>query len=204
MLVAFSGCEGKREKRQRQDFENGATRSLFHPLALPLPENATATFDSRPTFPDIRALTVPISPTCPPHVPPFASFAPRLSWLSLPASFDSRPAFPIFRTPRSHLPHPPFSPCFPLFHTPHSSPSASRFPDFRALRASRAPASEPFALSLPENANRGPDCKENVPVWQKTPLGGPSSAGNVEVTRPYRKNAFAPRKKNRRSTNHSS
>lgn len=40
MLVAFSRCEGKREKRHRQDFENGATRPLFHPLALPLPENA--------------------------------------------------------------------------------------------------------------------------------------------------------------------
>ena len=33
---------------------------------------------------------------------------------------------------------------------------------------------------------------------------GPSSAENVEVARPYRKDAFAPRKKNRRSTNHSS
>ena len=86
--------------------------------------------------------------------PHFSSF-PCLSHSTLPSSAPSLLALVL-----------------PLFHTPHSSPSASRFPDFRAFRASRAPASEPFALSLSENAARGPNCKENVPVWQKTPLGG--------------------------------
>ena len=86
--------------------------------------------------------------------PHFSSF-PCLSHSTLPSSAPSLLALVL-----------------PLFHTPHSSPSASRFPDFRALRASRAPASEPFALSLSENANRGPDCRENASVWQKTPLGG--------------------------------
>lgn len=39
-----------------------------------------------------------------------------------------------------------------------------------ALHAPRL--SRPSRFPLAENANRGPDCKENAPVWQKTPLGG--------------------------------
>ncbi len=94
--------------------------------------------------------------------PHFSSF-PCLSHSTLPSSAPSLLAL---------LP--------PLFHTPHSSPSAScplsfvsfALPALQAFHASRAPASEPFALSLSENANRGPDCRENASVWQKTPLGG--------------------------------
>lgn len=89
--------------------------------------------------------------------PHFSSF-PCLSHSTLPSSAPSLLALVL-----------------PLFHTPHSSPSASCSPAFRVLRPLPHPVSSAFAsfaLSLSENANRGPDCRENAPVWQKTPLGG--------------------------------
>lgn len=99
-------------------------------------------------------------------------------------------AIPILTPPFSHFPQqktpqrpsirtPPFL-AFALF-TPRSlylctAPSApSRLPRFALSPLRFAPNSSDFRLSrfsLAENANRGPDCKENVPVWQKTPLGG--------------------------------
>lgn len=85
-------------------------------------------------------------------------FAPRLSWLS----HFSRPALSTFAP---HLPR------LPAFLDSPSVPFDSRptFPtsDLHAPRLSR-----PSRFPLAENANRGPDCKENVPVWQKTSLGG--------------------------------
>ena len=85
-------------------------------------------------------------------------FAPRLSWLS----HFSRPALSTFAP---HLPR------LPAFLDSPSVPFDSRptFPtsDLHAPRLSR-----PSRFPLAENANRGPDCKENAPVWQKTPLGG--------------------------------
>ena len=85
------------------------------------------------------------------RTPPFLAFAlftPRSLYLCTAPSTPSRlPRFAL--SPLRFAPHP--SPVFAL-HAPHLS-RPSRFP-------------------LAENANRGPDCKENVPVWQKTPLGG--------------------------------
>lgn len=86
-------------------------------------------------------------------------FAPRLSWLS----HFSRPALSTFAP---HLPRLPAfldSPSVPFDSRPNL-PRLSRSTPlvFRVLRA----------FPLAENANRGPDCKENVPVWQKTSLGG--------------------------------
>lgn len=108
-------------------------------------------------------------------------------------------AIPILTPPFSHFPQqktpqrpsvrtPPFL-AFALF-TPRSlylctAPSApSRLPRFAlsplrfAPNLPRLSRSTPLvfrvlrAFPLAENANRGPDCKENVPVWQKTSLGG--------------------------------
>lgn len=85
------------------------------------------------------------------RTPPFLAFAlfmPRSLYLCTAPSAPSRlPRFAL--SPLRFAPHP--SPVFALHAPPLSRPS--RFP-------------------LAENANRGPDCKENVPVWQKTPLGG--------------------------------
>lgn len=50
-----------------------------------------------------------------------------------------------------------------FFDSPPTFPTS----DLHAPRLSR-----PSRFPLAENANRGPDCKENAPVWQKTPLGG--------------------------------
>ena len=88
-------------------------------------------------------------------------FAPRLSWLS----HFSRPALSTF------APHLPRLPTFHVF--PPSTPS--RLPRFALSPLRFAPNFSDFRPSrfpLAENANRGPDCKENVPVWQKTSLGG--------------------------------
>lgn len=99
-------------------------------------------------------------------------------------------AIPILTPPFSHFPQqktpqrpsirtPPFL-AFALF-TPRSlylctAPSTpSRLPRFALGPLRFAPNSSDFRPSrfpLAENANRGPDCKENAPVWQKTPLGG--------------------------------
>ena len=99
-------------------------------------------------------------------------------------------AIPILTPPFSHLPQqktpqqpsirtPPFL-AFALF-TPRSlylctAPSApSRLPRFALSPLRFAPNFSDFRsprFPLAENANRGPDCKENVPVWQKTSLGG--------------------------------
>lgn len=85
------------------------------------------------------------------RTPPFLAFAlftPRSLYLCAAPSTPSRlPRFTLSLLRFS--PHP--SPVFALHAPPLSRPS--RFP-------------------LAENANRGPDCKENAPVWQKTPLGG--------------------------------
>ena len=246
MLVAFSRCEGKHEKRQRRDFEKRCHTILVPPSRASLArkrrtrvakscENrlpsricrTRVTFSDKPTSkprptrnkttkrPSIERKTAGHKTTQDKHPNPPEKkrllAAPKA--LSAPTKCPLRgisrqkgPSNPAFMTlarrflPRTQSPcriqtelsfAPHFSsfPCLshstlptsapsllalvlPLFHTPHSSPSASRFPDLRALRASRAPASEPFALPLPENANRGPDCRENAPVWQKTPLGG--------------------------------
>lgn len=80
------------------------------------------------------------------------------------------PAFPGFRTF-----HAPLS--LPLYRTFHAFlPSTpSRLPRFALSPLRFAPNFSNFRPSrfpLAENANRGPDCKENVPVWQKTSLGG--------------------------------
>lgn len=99
-------------------------------------------------------------------------------------------AIPILTPPFSHVAQqktpqqpsirtPPFL-AFALF-TPRSlylctAPSApSRLPRFALSPLRFAPNFSDFRPSrfpLAENANRGPDCKENVPVWQKTSLGG--------------------------------
>lgn len=99
-------------------------------------------------------------------------------------------AIPILTPPFSHFPQqktpqqpsirtPPFL-AFALF-MPRSlylctAPSApSRLPRFALSPLRFAPNFSDFRPSrfpLAENTNRGPDCKENVPVWQKTPLGG--------------------------------
>ena len=89
------------------------------------------------------------------------------------ATFDSHPAFPGFRTF-----HAPLS--LPLHRTFHAFPPSSIRPQSPSIRAQPSPAfalhaprlSRPLRFPLAENANRGPDCKENVPVWQKTSLGG--------------------------------
>ena len=85
------------------------------------------------------------------RTPPFLAFAlftPRPLYLCTAPSAPSRlPRFAL--SPLRFAPQP--SPVFAL-HAPRLS-RPSRFP-------------------LAENANRGPDCKENVPVWQKTSLGG--------------------------------
>lgn len=84
------------------------------------------------------------------RTPPFLAFAlftPRPLYLCTAPSTPSR-------LPR--LPSVPFD-SHPTFPTS----------DLHAPRLSR-----PSRFPLAENANRGPDCKENVPVWQKTPLGG--------------------------------
>ena len=89
------------------------------------------------------------------RTPPFLAFAlftPRSLYLCTAPSTPSRlPRFAL--SPLRFAPHP--SPVFAL-HAPRLS-RPSRFP-------------------LAENANRGPDCKENAPVWQKTPLGGLAAA----------------------------
>lgn len=99
-------------------------------------------------------------------------------------------AIPILTPPFSHFPQqktpqqpsictPPFL-AFALF-TPRSLylctalSAPSRLPRFALSPLRFAPNFSDFRPSrfpLAENANRGPDCKENVPVWQKTPLGG--------------------------------
>ena len=96
------------------------------------------------------------------RTPPFLAFAlftPRSLYLCTAPSTPSRlPRFTL--SPLRFAPQP--SPAFAL-HAPRlSHPSRSTPP--RLSRPSRFP--------LAENANRGPDCKENVPVWQKTSLGG--------------------------------
>lgn len=85
-------------------------------------------------------------------------FAPRLSWLS----HFSRPALSTFAPHLPRLPASLDSPSVPFDSRP-------TFPGFRAPRPSSFAS---FTLSLAENANRGPDCKEIAAVWQKTPLGG--------------------------------
>ena len=107
-------------------------------------------------------------------------------------------AIPILTPPFSHFPQqktpqqpsiraPPFlafalfTPrSLPLHRTFHAFPPSSiraqspsiRAPTFPGFRAPRPSSFASFALSLAENANRGPNCKENAPVWQKTSLGG--------------------------------
>ena len=70
-------------------------------------------------------------------------------------------AIPILTPPFSH---------FPQQKTPQQ-PSI-RTPPFLAFALHAPRLSRPSRFPLAENANRGPDCKENVPVWQKTPIGG--------------------------------
>ena len=102
-----------------------------------------------PSFSHFPQQKTPQQPSI--RTPPFLAFAlftPRPLYLCthlprLPAFLDS-PSVPFDSRPQP-------SPAFAL-HTPRLS-RPSRFP-------------------LAENANRGPDCKENVPVWQKTSLGG--------------------------------
>lgn len=67
-----------------------------------------------------------------------------------------------------------------MHRTFRAFPPSSIRPQSPSIRAQPSPAfalhaprlSRPSRFPLAENANRGPDCKENVPVWQKTPLGG--------------------------------
>lgn len=107
------------------------------------------------------------------HSNSYSTFLALASTENVTATFDSRPAFPGFRTF-----HAPLSP--PLHHTFRAFPPSSIRPQSPSIRAQPSPAfalhaprlSRPSRFPLAENANRGPDCKENVPVWQKTSLGG--------------------------------
>ena len=101
----------------------------------------------------------------------FALFTPRSLYLCTAPSAPSR--FPRFAlSPLRVAPHP--SPAFAL-HAPRLS-RPSRFP--------RA-----------ENANRGPDGKENVPVWQKTSLGGLIRQGMRRPLDHIGKGSLLPRRK---------
>ena len=95
------------------------------------------------------------------RTPPFLAFAlftPRSLYLCTAPSAPSR-------LPRFAL--------SPLRFAPNSSDFRPSRPSSFASFAPHAPRlSRPSRFPLAENANRGPDCKENVPVWQKTPLGG--------------------------------
>lgn len=108
------------------------------------------------------------------RTPPFLAFAlftPRSLYLCTAPSTPSRlPRFAL--SPLRFAPHP--SPAFAL-HAPRLS-RPSRFP-------------------LAENANRGPDCKENVPVWQKTPLGGLIRQGMRRPLDHIGKGSLPPRRK---------
>lgn len=99
-------------------------------------------------------------------------------------------AIPILTPPFSHFPQqktpqqpsirtPPFlafalfTPRFLYLCTALSAPS--RLPRFALSPLRFAPNFSDFRPSrfpLAENANRGPNCKENAAVWQKTPLRG--------------------------------
>lgn len=140
-------------------------------------------------------------------------------------------AIPILTPPFSHFPQqktpqrpsirtPPFL-AFALF-TPRSlylctAPSApSRLPRFALSPLRFAPQSSlAFALHAPrlshpshfplaENANRGPDCKENAPRLAENAARGPHSTGNAKAARPYRERLSPTKKENRRSENHPS
>ena len=108
--------------------------------------------------------------TIPILTPPFSHF-PQQKTPQRP-SIRTPPflAFALF-TPRSlYLCTAPFTPS----RLPRFTLSPLRFaPHPSLVFALHAPRlSRPSRFPLAENANRGPDCKENVPVWQKTPLGG--------------------------------
>lgn len=105
------------------------------------------------------------------RTPPFLAFAlftPRSLYLCTAPSTPSR-------LPRFAL--------GPLRFAPNSS-------DLHAPRLSR-----PSRFPLAENANRGPDCKENVPVWQKTPLGGLIRQGMRRPLDHIGKGSLLPRRK---------
>ena len=107
------------------------------------------------------------------RTPPFLAFAlftPRPLYLCTAPSTPSR-------LPR--LPSVPFD-SHPTFPTS----------DLHAPRLSR-----PSRFPLAENANRGPDCKENVPVWQKTPLGGRIRQGMLRPRAHIGKGSLLPRRK---------
>lgn len=122
-------------------------------------------------------------------------------------------AIPILTPPFSHFPQqktpqrpsirtPPFL-AFALF-TPRSlylctAPSTpSRLPRFALSPLRFAPNLSDFRPShfpLAENANRGPDYKENVPVWQKTSLGGLIRQGMRRPLDHIGKDSLLPRRK---------
>lgn len=113
------------------------------------------------------------------RTPPFLAFAlftPRSLYLCTAPSTSS------------HLPR------LPAFLDSPSVPFDSRptFPtsDLHAPRLSR-----PSRFPLAENANRGPDCKENVPVWQKTSLGGLIRQGMRRPLDHIGKGSLLPRRK---------
>ena len=122
--------------------KNGAIPILTPPFSH-FPQQKT------PQQPSIRAPTFPGFRTF--HAP-----------LSLPLHRTFRAFPPSSIRPQSTSIR---APTIPGFRTPRPSSFASFAP--HAPRLSR-----PSRFPLAENANRGPDCKENVPVWQKTPLGG--------------------------------
>ena len=102
-----------------------------------------------PPFSRIAQQKTPQQPSI--RTPPFLAFAlftPRSLYLCTALSTPSR-------LPRFTL--------SPLRFAPQSSLAF-------ALHAPRL--SHPSHFPLAENANRGPECKENASVWQKTPLGG--------------------------------
>lgn len=107
------------------------------------------------------------------HSNSYSTFLALPSTENATATFDSHPAFSGFRTFHAPLP-------LPLHRTFHAFPPSSIRPQSPSIRAQlfRLPTFTPLvfhvlrAFPLAENANRGPDCKENAPVWQKTPLGG--------------------------------
>lgn len=108
------------------------------------------------------------------RTPPFLAFAlftPRSLYLCTAPSTPSRlPRFAL--SPLRFAPQP--SPAFAL-HSPRLS-RPSRFP-------------------LAENANGGPDCKENAPVWQKTSLGGLIRQGMRRPLDHIGKGSLLPRRK---------
>ena len=107
-----------------------------------------------PPFSHFPQQKTPQSPSI--RAPPFLAFALFTPWSI------SCPMKATMQEHRLRLPAFLDSPSIPFDSRPTFPTS-----DLHAPRLSR-----PSRFPLAENANRGPDCKENASVWQKTSLGG--------------------------------